>query len=99
MDHNIDITLYIISHIQNKAGSSYRNPIKICPGDASDFAYLEYQIIKAIASSLKFKYTVKEQILFISKRHKVYDIITIQKDDRKIQKFWFDLTDVFGLHS
>jgi hypothetical protein len=95
----IDITHYIIDHIQNKSGSSYRNPIKILKEDAVDYVNLEFGIIKAIASSLKFKYTVKEQILFISKRHKVYDILTIQKDDRKILKFWFDVTDVFGLHS
>lgn len=98
MDHNIDITLYIISHIQNNAGSSYRNPIKILKEDAEDYVDLEYGIIKEIASTLKYKYTVREQILFFSKRHKVYDIITIQKDDRKIQKLWFDITQVFGKH-
>jgi hypothetical protein len=93
----IDITHYIIDHLQNNAGTSYRNPLKILKKDAGDYVDLEYGIIKAIASSLEFRYTVKEQILFFSKRHRVYDIITIEKSDRTVQKFWFDISNVFGL--
>jgi hypothetical protein len=95
----IDITNYIIDHLQNKAGSSYRNPIKILKEDSVDYVDLEYGIIKAIAEVLKFRYTVKDQVLFFSKRHKVYDIITIEKDDRTVQKFWIEITDVFGRYS
>jgi hypothetical protein len=92
----IYITHYIISHIQNNAGSSYRNPIKILKEDSVDYVDLEYGIIKAIAEVLKFRYTVKDQVLFFSKRHKVYDIITIEKSDRTVQKYWFDISNVFG---
>jgi hypothetical protein len=95
----IDITHYIIDHLQNNAGTSYRNPLKILKKDAGDYVDLEYGIIKAIASALKYKYTVKEQLLLVSKRHKVYDIILVEYNDRNTKKYCFDITDVFCLHS
>lgn len=100
MNHHIDITQYIIDHLQNNTGTSYRNPIKFRMDDAiEDYVDLEYQIIRAIADLLELKYTVKEQVLFFSKRHKVYDIILVEYNDRNTKKYCFDITDVFCLHS
>ena len=94
----IGITHFIVNHIQNNAGSSCRNPIKFSKENTEDYVDMEYGIIKAIASAFEFNYTVKEQIFFISKRHRVYDIIKIEKSDKTVQKFCYEITDVFGHH-
>jgi hypothetical protein len=92
------IPIHILILIEEGDGSSFKNAIKLKREDAFDFVDLEYRIIKYHSLLYDYKYNVLEQELFISKRHRVYDIIKIKKDDKTIQKFYFDITDVFGLY-
>ena len=94
---NFTITEHIITAVNAGCGSSFRNAIRIKPNDSDNYVELEYQIIKYHSVTNDYDYKVLDQLLMISKNHNVYDVITIQKKDGCRKRFWFNITEVFGL--
>jgi hypothetical protein len=86
----IDLTPYIIQHLQDGAGSSWKNALRIDEG-TEDYVDVEYGVLRALAEVLHYRYVVVRQ-LYMLRKGRCLDKISIKRDDRRIVHFWFDVT-------
>lgn len=90
VNDTIDLTDYIIQHIEDGAGASAKNPIRIKEG-VDDYVDVEYAVLRTLGKVLKYRYVVVQQLYQI-RRGRCLDRITIKMDDRSIVHWWFDVT-------
>lgn len=89
---------HLLHQVQQGKGQTYRRAIKFRIDDFRDFVQLEYDIVQYIIEHQGLAFKFIEQTLVITKRNQVFDILDVEIQGNFVVRYYFDITQTFGLY-